>query len=396
MRPGRAALGLAATAFLVLNVVYWQDPWLYRSTARMLASGSPTAEEALLPDEEIRGDGSYVLPVAPADARSIAAAALERMRAYAESFGSHALIVVHRGAIQYEWYAPHWERSRLTQSQSMHKSLMGLFVGIAIADGRIASVDEPVGRWITEWTGDPRGAITLRQLLTMSSGLAQYRFTLNPFSDDLRWLNSGRSIEALLRTPSAGWAPGTRYDYNNVASELLGVVLERAYGRRYPELLREKLWLPMGGERARVHTDAPGGRSYTSCCLAAPAMDWARVGMLMLRRGELNGRRIVPGAWIDEMVRPSPASSRYGYQIRLGYDDPLLPPEGAGSTGAVATEPFIARDTYMLWGRGQQHVFVSPSRELVIVRLGPALGRAPIRPGFDVPFLVNTAIRGMR
>jgi CubicO group peptidase (beta-lactamase class C family) len=125
-------------------------------------------------------------------------------------------------------------------------------------------------------------------------------------------------------------------------------------------------------------------------------MDWARVGMLMLRRGELNGRRIVPGAWIDEMVRPSPASSRYGYQIRLGYDDPLLPPEGAGSTGAVATEPFIARDTYMLWGRGQQHVFVSPSRELVIVRLGPALGRAPIRPGFDVPFLVNTAIRGMR
>jgi CubicO group peptidase (beta-lactamase class C family) len=262
MRPGRAALGLAATAFLVLNVVYWQDPWLYRSTARMLASGSPTAEEALLPDEEIRGDGSYVLPVAPADARSIAAAALERMRAYAESFGSHALIVVHRGAIQYEWYAPHWERSRLTQSQSMHKSLMGLFVGIAIADGRIASVDEPVGRWITEWTGDPRGAITLRQLLTMSSGLAQYRFTLNPFSDDLRWLNSGRSIEALLRTPSAGWAPGTRYDYNNVASELLGVVLERAYGRRYPELLREKLWLPMGGGscRARGSTRWSGPR----------------------------------------------------------------------------------------------------------------------------------------
>ncbi len=74
----------------------------------------------------------------------------------------------------------------------------------------------------------------------------------------------------------------------------------------------------------------------------------------------------------------------------------MLPEEGGGSTGAVASEPFEARDTYMTWGRGQQHVFIVPSEELIIVRLGPALGRQPIQPGFDITYFVNTALRDMR
>jgi CubicO group peptidase (beta-lactamase class C family) len=336
-----------------------------------------------------------VLPVAAPDARTITAAALADMERFAAEYGSHALIVIHRGIIQDEWYAPHWERDRLTQSQSMHKSLMGLFVGVAIADGRIGSVDDPVGEYLTEWRDDPRGRITLRQLLQMSSGLAQYRFTLNPFADDNRWINSGRSGEVILRTPLAGWEPGTRYDYNNINSELLGMVLERAYGQRYSALLRDKLWLPMGGERALVHTDQPGGRAFTSCCLAAPAMDWARVGMLLLGRGRVNGRQLVSPEWIDAMTTPSPAGAHYGLQIWLGYGDPAVPPENAGSSGAVVPGPFLARDTFMTWGRGQQHVFVVPSRELVIVRLGPALGMQPIKPGFDVTYLVNRAIQGL-
>jgi CubicO group peptidase (beta-lactamase class C family) len=174
------------------------------------------------------------------------------------------------------------------------------------------------------------------------------------------------------------------------------MVLERAYGQRYSELLRDKLWLPMGGERARVHTDQPGGRAYTSCCLAAPAMDWVRFGMLLLGKGEVNGRRIVSADWIEQMIAPSPAAAHYGLQIWLGSGDPAVPQEHAGSSGALVSGPFLARDTFMTWGRGQQHVFVVPSHELVIVRLGPALGRAPIKPGFDLTYLVNTAIQGMQ
>ncbi len=395
-RRGRRWLWVVAALLVVINLVYWQDPWFWRNYLQFFRSGSPTAVELLIPDEEIRGDGSFVLPAAKPAARTISAAALADMERYAADFGSHALIVVHHGVIQDEWYAPYWQRDLLTQSQSMHKSLMGLFIGIAIEDQRIASIDDPVGTYLTEWRDDPRGAITLRQLLQMSSGLAQYRFTLNPFTDDNRWLNSGHSGDVMLRTPMADWAPGSRYDYNNINSELLGMVLVRIYGERYSTLLREKLWLPMGGERARVHTDQPGGRAYTSCCLAAPAMDWVRIGMLLLGRGEVNGHRIVSADWIQQMITPSPAAAHYGLQIWLGYGDPAVPAEDAGSSGAIAKGPFLARDTFMTWGRGQQHVFVVPSRELVIVRLGPALGRAPIKPGFDLTYLVNTAIKGMQ
>lgn len=382
-------------AFVLVNIVYWRDPWLLRNYYRMLTSGSTTAEEILPPYMSVSGDSSFQLPSASPTARSISMEALSAMRLYAARFGSHALIVVHRGVIQDEWYAPHWRREQLTQSQSMHKSLMGLLVGMAIEDGRLGSTGDAVGRYLTEWRDDPRGAITLEQLLTMSSGLAQYGFSLNPFDENLRWLNSERSTEAILATPFADWKPGSKYDYNNINSELLGLILTRVYGKPYARILEEKLWRPMGGERALVHMDAPGGRAFTSCCLAAPAMDWVRIGMLLLNRGEVNGRRLVSAEWISRMTSRSPTSSRYGYQIWLGYEDPLLPESGGGSTGAIASEPFIARDTFMTWGRGQQHVFVVPSQQLVIVRLGPALGARPIEPGFDVSYFVNTALRGL-
>ncbi len=385
--------------FLVISVIYWQDPWLWRNYVRFFSSGDPVNVEILVPDEGIRGDSSYGLPVATPAERTIPAETFAAMHEYAEEYGTHALITVHNGIIQDEWYADHWQADQLTQSQSMHKSLMGLFIGIAIEEGVIESVDEPVGKWITEWANDPRGDITLRNLMVMSSGLGQYEFSLNPFDDGVKWLNSGRSIEAILRTPLADWEQGSQWDYNNINSELLGVVLERAYGKRYSELLRDKLWAPMGGERARVHTDSPGGRAYTSCCLAAPAMDWVRVGMMLLNKGEVNGHRVVSEQWIDEMIQPSQAASFYGYQVWLGAGAPPLGMdgygEGRGSSGAIVTEPFAAQDTWMTWGRGQQHVYIVPSENLIVVRLGPALGREPIKPGYDVPRLINLAVRGL-
>ncbi len=387
---------LLTAFFLIFSSVYWQDPWLWRNYVRFFSTGTATEVELLPPDEEIQGDNSFNLAVASLGERTISAEAFDAMHEYAQEFGSHALITVHKGKIQDEWYADHWQRDLLTQSQSMHKTLMALFIGVAIEDGKITSETDPIGNYLEEWRNDPRGSITLEQMMQMSSGLDQYEFNLNPLSDGVKWLNSGYSIRPILKVPQLDWAPGSQFDYNNLNSELLGVVLARLYGMRYSELLREKLWLPMGGERVRVHTDKPGGRAFTSCCLATPAMDWVRFGILLLNRGIVNGNRVVSEEWIDKMISPSPAAAHYGYQIWLGYNDPVLPEEGGGSTEAIASEPFLARDTYMTWGRGQQHVFVVPSQELIIVRLGPALGRLPIKPGFDITYFVNTAIRGMR
>lgn len=381
-----------AVAIIAVNIVYWQDPWFWRRYAGFVANVRNDA--GLTPFDQVQGDNSYRPDVAVGSARSVTSTALDEAVDYAKEFGSFAVIVIHREVIQLEWYAEDWNRQRLTESQSMHKTLMGLGIGIAIEDGFIRSVDDPVGDYIDEWRADPRGAITLKQLLQMSSGLGRYGFGLNPFSDALKWLFSGDSVAHLLATPMADWQPGTRHEYNDLNAELLGLVIERASGKRYADYLQEKVWQPMGGDRAQVWLDSDNGVAHTSCCLATPAMDWAKFGVMLVNKGHVNGNRIVSEAWINEMIEPSPNAYWYGYQIWLGYNDPPFPP-GSGSSQPVATEPYDADDTFLTWGRGQQHVWVIPSRELVIVRLGPALGRQPIKPGFDVPRIPNLVMRGI-
>ncbi|MBL8643660.1 MAG: serine hydrolase [Rhodospirillaceae bacterium] len=396
MRAGKVLGVIVLVLAMAVNIVYWLDPWLWRGYVKFITSGANiTSDQRLTPDEEIRGDGSFVLPTATPEARTITDDALKAMETYARAFNSYALIVIHKGVIQDEWYADFWAAQKITQSQSMHKTLQALLIGVAIADGKIGGVNDPVGAYISEWKDDPRGRITLYQLMTMSSGLTEPRFSANPFSDGIRWMNSGFSIDTILRTSMDTWPAGSKYHYNNLNSELLGMVLTRAYQKRYAEILREKLWVPMGGDRAFVHTDRPGGRAYTSCCLGAPAMDWARIGMLLLNKGEVNGNRIVSADWIAQMTTRSPTARHYGLQTWLGYDDPPIPKD-AGSTGAVAAGPYMARDTFLTWGRGQQHVWVVPSEDLVVVRIGPSLGRQPIKPGFDVTYLVNMALKGLK
>ncbi|MGB1875662.1 MAG: serine hydrolase domain-containing protein [Rhodospirillaceae bacterium] len=377
---------------LVVNVVYWQDAWLWR---RYVMLFDPTPPEGLKPFELVQGDERFIIPVASAENRTVAQAALDEAVAYAKEFNSYSVIAIHNGEIQLEWYAEGRGPDDLTESQSMHKTLMGLFIGIAIEDGFIGSVEDPVSKYIEEWRGDPRGDVTLKNLMQMSSGLGQYPFGLNPFSGDMNWLYSGNTTDPLLNMPNADWDQGTRYEYNNLNSELLGLILERASGKRYAAYLEEKLWRPMGGDRAQVWLDSPGGAAHTSCCLATSAMDWARFGMVLLGKGEVNGNRIVSEGWIDEMTTRSPSANHYGYQTWLGYDDPPFP-QSSGSSAPIASEPYLARDTFLTWGRGQQHVWVSPAMNLVVLRIGPALGRNPIKPGFDVPKIPNIIVRGIK
>lgn len=392
MKALKVLVWLVVGLAVVVNVVYWQDPWLWR---RYVMLFDPTPQEGLSPYELVQGDGSYVIPMATDDTRTVGQDALNEAISYAQEFDSYSLIVLHNGEVQLEWYADGRGADQLTESQSMHKTMMGLFVGIAIEDGYIKSVDDPVSLYIEEWQDDPRGDVTLKNLLQMSSGLGQYPFGLNPFSGDMNWLYGGDSTTPLLNMPIADWAQGTRYEYNNLNSELLGLIIERASGKRYADYLEEKLWRPMGGNRAQVWLDREGGAAHTSCCLATPAMDWARFGMMLLGKGEVNGNRIVSEAWIDEMITRSPSANHYGYQTWLGYDDPPFP-IGSGSTAPIASEPYLARDTFLTWGRGQQHVWVSPSMNLVVLRIGPALGRTPIKAGFDVPKIPNIIVRGIQ
>ena len=397
MRSFRLTILLLITIVVALSILYFEDPWLWRRLADTFIYTTDGKPRTLTPNEPIAGNDAYVLPRATPEERAIDDLAIKAIEDYVAGFDSYALIVIHKGKIQTEWYAGGLDRNSLTQSQSMHKSLLALLIGVAIDEGVIDSADDPIDKYIEEWRDHPQGGITLRELMMMSSGLAD-DFTPNPFSDDFRRRYSSDTLPYILKTPMAGWSPGTQFDYNSVNSELLGTVLERASGKRYAEYLEKKIWQPMGGQQALVWLDSEFGDAFTSCCLMATALDWARIGQLMLNRGRINDNQIVSPNWINTMIRQSPVSKWYGLHTWLAYELDVNPRSNLPSTqGAYSRrEPFLAKDVYYFGGYGAQRVYVVPSYELVIVRLGPAYGRTPLKAGWDNAFLVNSVISGMK
>ncbi len=395
MRKLSLALLIAvAIPAMALTGLYLSDPLLVSRFISLFAEEDGSYEN-LTPRAKIRGARPVDLPLASAAEKTITADALTAMRRYAADQDSFALIVLHQGVIQTEWYADGWSQDSLTQSQSMHKSILPILIGAALRDGDIESLDDPVDRYLQEWREDPRGSITVRQMLQMSSGLLEYSFSLNPFSDAFQWLFASDSAAIQLDTP-LDWEPGSKFEYNNVNSELLGLIIERATGSGYADYLQKKLWTPMGGERAELWLDSEAaGKVHSSCCLLTTARDWARFGLLLLGRGTVNGQRVVEDAFFERMIGPSPNSDWYGYQIWLGYSREPNPRSELLAGGYQRQDPFIADDAYYASGFGAQRVYVVPSAQLVIVRMGPSGGRKPVKETWDNSFLVNTAIGGL-
>jgi CubicO group peptidase (beta-lactamase class C family) len=272
----------------------------------------------------------------------------------------------------------------------MHKTVLGLAIGAAIADGKIRSVDERIGRYLPEWSADPRGDITVEQLLQQASGLEVQPFSPNPFGTSMRVSFGTDLTRTVLAIPLAD-SPGSRFEYTNINAQILGMVLERATGRRYADYLGERIWSRIGAPEASVWLDRPGGLARTYCCLLTTTRGWLQVGRVLLGRGQIDGERVVPEGWVDAMLTPSATNANFGYQVWLG-----LPPGNErrynSLSKAVArhSAPFTAGDVAFLDGWGGQRTYVVPSRELVIVRLGRP------QPDWDDARLVNAVLAGLR
>ncbi len=164
MRGFRLTILLLITIIVALSILYFEDSWLWRRFANTFIYATVEQPRILMPNEPVAGDGSFVLPRATPEERTIHDLAIKAVEDYAAGFDSDALIVVHKGKIQTEWYADGLDRNTLTQSQSMHKSVLALLIGVAIEEGIIDSIDDPVGKYIDEWQDRPRGHITLHEL----------------------------------------------------------------------------------------------------------------------------------------------------------------------------------------------------------------------------------------
>jgi CubicO group peptidase (beta-lactamase class C family) len=272
---------------------------------------------------------------------------------------------------------------------SLTKTLTAILIGHAIADGFISSVDVPAATYIPEWDTPERRGITLRHLLNMASGLKE-SFNYAPTSLRMQRTMGTDIVAPNLRT-EVGRPPGKRFAHINPDPQVLGIIIERATGRRFTEYLSEKFWQPIGARDALMFLDREGGMVHTDCCMWATPMDWARVGEALRLKGVFARRQVIPAGWLDEMLRPSAAYANYGMQLWLGttYERQRRYDPDIETFANYHSEPFAAPDVFFLDGLGKQRVYVVPSRELVIVRSGSN------DPDWDDAKLPNLLIRGM-
>lgn len=306
-----------------------------------------------------------------------------RLRAVAErafapaSMESHgrtlALLAVHRGRLVLERYAPGRGPGDTFPSWSVAKSVLHAVAGVLVGEGRLdPHAPAPIAAWRAP--GDPRGAITLEHLLRMVDGLDFVElYEESGRSDVVEMLfRSGRDdVAAYAIARPLAHPPGTYWSYSSGTSNVVAAIVGAAVGggrAGVEAFLRRALFDPIGMRSAKPRFDAAGtfvGSSY----VFATARDFARFGLLYLRDGVWEGRRVLPPGWVDHARSETPASfGRYGAHWWLALD----------GTGIFTANGFQG-----------QYVVVDPGRDLVLVRLGVSTPEQRVAVVHDLRALVD-------
>lgn len=267
-----------------------------------------------------------------------------------------AFLMVKDDAIMFEQYFEGFDRATPSLSFSMAKSFLSVLTGCAIADGYLKSVDQPVTDFVPELMEKGFASVTLKHLLQMTSGI-DYTENDLPLGLHVRFYYTDRLEQEILDLRLRE-QPGTRFIYKSGDAYLLTLALKRALGgKSITAYMQERLWQPLGMEYDGIWSidHAPDGLEKTGCCLAATARDFAKIGQLYLNKGQWNGRRIVPEAWVTEPTRIDTKGSAWEYQYmwwRVSRDRP----------------------DFMATGHLGQFLYVNPAARLIIVRLGTGTG----------------------
>ncbi|MCB0976055.1 MAG: serine hydrolase [Acidimicrobiales bacterium] len=320
------------------------------STADRPATSTPTE-----PSSEDRFPGKDWDVEDPAD-HGIDVAALEKASSYAfqEEAHTQGLVVVHRGAIVYERYAPGSDKDSPAASWSMAKSITSAVVGIAIEEGKIPGVDAPMTTWYPKWADEGLGTVKLRDVLQMATGQRwneNYDPTQGP-SDIINMVATEKDQLAYAESRPPAVPPGTEFNYSSGVSMLMSGILQQATGMRADEYAQQKLIEPIGMSKVKWWRDA-AGHTLTYCCFDTTSRDFARIGLLYLHGGKWGDRQVVPAQWVRDSLTPSPTSDgAYGYQWWLNDID------------GVPDDAFFAQ------GFDGQWIYVVPSLDLIVVRNG--------------------------
>jgi CubicO group peptidase (beta-lactamase class C family) len=300
------------------------------------------------------------------DGDTLKQAALEDLLA---STGTHAFIVVRNDKILYEKYFNGYQRDSICLSRSMAKSFVSALVGIAIDEGLIRGVNEHITNYLPELKGRGFDPITIRNLLTMDSGI-QFRFGDFPWTEETLDYFYPNLTYWLLNDLVIVEPPGHTFHYADLDTELLAVILRRATKRTLAEYLQEKIWKPLGMEYPATWSidSEQDGLEMAFVLLNARAIDYAKFGRLYLNHGNWNGAQLVPEKWVTESTTPD-ADDRRSWETYSDF-------RNAGGYYKYQWWGHQSADgyTYQAQGLWGQYIVVSPKNKVVIVRTGSKWG----------------------
>lgn len=269
-----------------------------------------------------------------------------------------AFLIIKNDTIQYEKYFKGYDQESIIPSFSMAKSVTSILIGCAIDDGLIKSVDEPVTNYIPELKKNGFEKVSIKHVLQMTSGLDFSESYINPFGEAASFYY-GRNLKREIAKLKLKGIPGQNFEYVSGNTQLLGLILERALNdRTVTQYFQEKLWTPLEMEYdASWSIDKEkDGSEKTFCCINARARDFAKIGRLYLNKGDWNGKQIVSEKWVTESTKIDTTEGGVDYYKYQWW----LP----STTGDFMAEGILG-----------QYIYVDPSRNLVIVRMGKNRGR---------------------
>jgi CubicO group peptidase (beta-lactamase class C family) len=301
-----------------------------------------------------------------------------------EAGQTQALVVLYRGRIVAERYADGVRQGTRVNGWSMTNTITGVMIGMLVSDGRLR-LDEtpPVALW--QRSGDPRGEITVRQLLQMRAGLRNAELADPASNSDavrMVFLDGRDDMAAYAESQPLEAEPGRKFEYSSASAVILADIAARSLTdshdpavrrRLVDDYLRTRLFEPVGMRSMVAEYDA-AGTLIGAGMMHGTARDWGKFGEFLRHGGSVAGAQIIPRGWIEFMTRPSPRNPAYGAQLWLNR-------AASGDRGDMLFPGKAPAGLFACIGDRGQYVIVSPSQKLTIVRIGRTSdrGRAALR-----------------
>lgn len=285
--------------------------------------------------------------------------ATETLQSTNEALGTVAFLIIMNDSIWYENYAEGYGTSSQTNSFSMAKSITSALLGKAIKDGYIQSIDQPIGDFFEQYANTKT---TVGDLSSMASGLDWTEHYTSPFSVTARAYYDDDLGETILGQQVVE-EPGQSFKYLSGSTQLLGMVIEKATGKKLANYLTESFWQPMGFEQDALWQvdDADNQLAKAYCCIASNARDFARFGKLYKDHGQWKGRQLLDSTFVARSIRPRFENDpEYGYGFWLS--------------------DHLGKNSFVMRGILGQYVITVPEDNVIIVRLGHAIGNRTGKP----------------